>query len=783
VIDELPVALTAAEQRRAAEVGRLRASGAAGIEPLLEMLTDPSWAVRRQVVAALARIGDPAVAPLCVLLRTRRDDEARVAAAVDALAATSGDPLANLGELAADPNPAVAADAAQILGRRRDRRAVPLLAQLTAHADDNVAVAAIEALGRVGGRAAVDALLAAAGTRSFFRVFPAVDVLGRSGDPRAIPALARLLAEPVYALEATRALAKTGEAAAATALAQLLHQPGDALVRGAATAVADLHARHTERYGSASAVESALARSARGEQAVRHLVHALGSADAVEKAAVALVLGILGGELAISALSRLLDAGGAVAEEAARSLRRIGPPSEAQVRQALRDGPSARRRALLPVVSRATVTPELLECLSDPDPEVRALAADAAARIGAVAIVPVLFKLLGDRNPRVVQAAIGAIQSLGSAETKALALEATRHPDASVRRAALRIVAYFGFDEGLDAFTEAIRGDDPRLREVAIGGLPFLDDPRAHEALLAAARDASADVRRVGMRAMGHSASTDARLTATLLRGLEDEDPWVRYYAAQALGRIGANLAAEPLARLLGDPAGQVRIAAVEALAQLRSPLSLDALRTAAASGDPDLERAALVGLGATGRREALPILLAAAVHADPATRLVAVSALSGAGSAEVIPALARAARDVDEGVAAAAAGFLAASAGSDATSELVAIARGMGDREKAVALLAVPADGRIASLLQTLDGADEDVAPLLASALARMRTGLATSALFQALASPNATSRKAAASALAASGTREAIEAIRDAAAGDPDPAVRSVCAVLLAE
>jgi HEAT repeat protein len=772
------VALTGAEQRRAAEVARLKDSGPAGIPELLDMLTDPSWPVRRRVVGALAALGDEAVPALCELLRTRREDETRIAAIVDTLAASGGDPLEAVTRLASEPDPAVVSDAAQILGRRRDRRAVPLLGALVSHGDDNVAVSAVEALGRIGGRAALDALLEAASSGSFFRVFPAIDVLGRSGDPRVIPTLARLLSDPVYVLEATRALAKTGEAAAAAALAQLLGTPGDAVVRVAALAIAELHARHAERYGSAASVEAALARAIRGEQAVRHLVQAIQTADASEKAAIALVLGILGGELAISALSRLLDAGAAVSDEAARSLRRIGAPSEGQVRQALRDGPSARRKALLPIVSRATVTPELLECLGDPDPDVRALAAEAAARVGAVAAVPPLFRLLVDPNPLVVQAAIAAIQALGTADTKALALDAARHPSPAVRRAALRIIAYFGYDEGLDAFTAAIASGDARLREVAIAGLPFLDDPRAHERLLAAGRDPSPEVRRVAMRAMGHSASSDGRLVATLLRGVEDEDAWVRYYAAQALGRLGVDLAGEPLSRLLGDPAGQVRIAAVEALAQIRSPL-----KAAARSGDADLERAALVGLGATRRREALPLLLAAVAHLDPATRLVAVSALSAMGSVDAVPALARAARDADEAVAAAALGFLAAAAGADATSELVEVARALPDREKAVALLAVPADGRIAALLSTLDEADDDLAPLLASALVRMRTPLATSALLRAIGSRNPAARKAAASALAASGDRDGIEAIRVAAGHDPDPAVRNVCAVLLAE
>jgi hypothetical protein len=57
------LALSAEEQRRVGEVERLRAAGRPG--PLVELLVDPSWAVRREVAAALAARGDAAVPPLC----------------------------------------------------------------------------------------------------------------------------------------------------------------------------------------------------------------------------------------------------------------------------------------------------------------------------------------------------------------------------------------------------------------------------------------------------------------------------------------------------------------------------------------------------------------------------------------------------------------------------------------------------------------------------------------------------------------------------------------------
>src|SRR6185295_18652703 len=185
----------------------------------------------------------------CAGLRTQRGDEALIAATVDALVQNTADVLREVAALTGDANPAVVADAAQILGRRRQPGAVPVLTALVTHADDNVAVAAIEALGRIGGPSAVEALISAVQSGNFFRVFPAIDVLGRSGDPRVIAPLAGLLRNPMYLLEAARALGKTAQAAAVAPLASLLSHPSEATLRVAATALAELLARHRERYG------------------------------------------------------------------------------------------------------------------------------------------------------------------------------------------------------------------------------------------------------------------------------------------------------------------------------------------------------------------------------------------------------------------------------------------------------------------------------------------------------------------------------------------------------
>ncbi|HEY6726244.1 MAG TPA: HEAT repeat domain-containing protein, partial [Polyangiaceae bacterium] len=206
------------ESERLQRVRALACSGPGALDDLLAMRLDPSWTVRREVVAALGLLGEAALPALCASLVRERDDETRIAATVDALVASNGDVEPALTRLEPSAAPAVLADVAQILGRRNSRASLETLARLVEHTDDNVAVAAIEALGRVGGRGVVDLLVKAVESRRFFRCFAAIGVLGKSGDPRAIAPLVALLDNAQYGFEAMRALGRTGDRAAVAPL-------------------------------------------------------------------------------------------------------------------------------------------------------------------------------------------------------------------------------------------------------------------------------------------------------------------------------------------------------------------------------------------------------------------------------------------------------------------------------------------------------------------------------------------------------------------------------------
>ena len=769
------------EQERVARIAALGRAGIASIPELIDELIDAAWAVRRAVVATLAEAEPAAMELLCTTLRTSRENEAKIAGLVDALSATQNDVDELLLALAADDSIAVACDAAQILGRRESTRAVPKLRELTTHADDTVALAAVEALGRIGGREALESLLTIAESGSFFRTFPAIDLLGRSRDPRALATLLRLASDPLYATEAVRALGRLADPSAVPALLSQLSRASGSVVCAIALSLVSIHEASEQRFGTGVAIERVISASPRVADLRRQLTLALKRADASEQLALSQMLAWVGEESTVPTLLALLLGTPAVAQVAAASLKKLGAVAEPLLIDALRNGTSEERRWLVPILSgKLAARDALIACLADEDATVRALGCDALARTSDASAASAVFQLLGDADARVGQASLAAIQSLGSDETRRLALQGARSSDARVRRAALRIIGYFGYPEGLEALTDAVRASDERIREAALSGLPFIEDPRALRVLLQAAEHESPRTRISAVRALGHTAG-EPSVHDRLRLALGDVDPWVRYYACQALGKLRDEAATESIAELLRDDFGQVRVAAVEALAHLPGARAFDFLSAALGSDDADLNRAALVALGLSKRTEALPKLLEALSSTQAATRLVALSAIAERGLPDAVHAIAKCTRDTDEGVRVAATGFLAARSDLAATHELLALLFEDPSRESLIRALESPVPGRCEAVSSALSSADDPLASSLVTVLARMRSEQSMAAIRAALASPNDAARRAAASALVALQDAPSAAALARAALGDPDAEVRRICTVSL--
>jgi HEAT repeat protein len=259
-----------------------------------------------------------------------------------------------------------------------------------------------------------------------------------------------------------------------------------------------------------------------------------------------------------------------------------------------------------------------------------------------------------------------------------------------------------------------------------------------------------------------------------------DQDPWVRYYACQALGNAGDASATATLLTLAQDPAGQVRVAAVDALAKLATPEALEALGRAALHEDLEVRRTALAGLGLTKAPGIVQLLLDASYAADTATRLVAVSGLAHYGETAALARVCEVAHgDPEPSVQNAAIELLSECPTSQATVALIALLATASHRTRAVNALSRHVSARSTQLSASLEDASAEVAEALVTVLTSLPIDSAEPLLLAALKLPNEPARRAAARALRFAFESElASEALARAASQDPDPEVRRVAA-----
>ncbi len=756
--------LTTAERARVDHVDLLVASDPVPIGELLAVLDDPSWSVRRAGVSALASLGDDGVAELCRWLGEVRTTEHGIAAAIDALVTSRGATTnAAVIALCGHPQTPVIEDAARILGRRGASEAVTTLGALLAHPSDNVALAAIEALGAIGGAGTVEDLVVLIRTRNFFRTFPAMQVAARTGDPRVIGALAELLDDELYRPEAIRALGHTGSALAVAPLTALVEREAGATVGVVAEALTELVSQAARSGASSQVVSTVHAMLAPLRD---RFVVAL--ATARDRVPLLNVLGMIGdaGTLAVLA--------GSPEPAAVRAIEVLARRDEDALLIALASADPALRLAGLPLASSARVAPAVRAALADDEPEIRARACEALARIGDVTAVDALFAMLDDPSPRVGHAATAAIGALGVAGTAARVIAVLRSGSTRVRRHALRLVAYLGSDGLFDAVVGALGDPDPRIAELAVAALVSLGDPRVDATLATAASSASETVRAAAVRAAGQR-----RLESIVTRGLDDDSARVRYCACQALGQLGDARHSAALVARLADAAPQVRIAAIEAIARLDTPETWQILVSVAHSQNPDEQRAALIGIAGHDQPVATDILLAAARAPELATRLFALSGLVRSRDPRALVALGAALHDDHEAVRDAALSLLDERDDRETSELLLATAAITPDPAAPIhAAVSRARPIRIATIAERLATADAVEARALAAALGRMADPRATAALFGALAAPSAAARREAALTLVAIGAPGAIAAATDLARRDPDPDVRHACA-----
>lgn len=313
------------------------------------------------------------------------------------------------------------------------------------------------------------------------------------------------------------------------------------------------------------------------------------------------------------------------------------------LRERLRDADATVRRiALLDLADQEEerLLPCLLRLLRDEAPGVRQEAARRLAAWERADSVEALVAALDDADTKVAEAAAQSLAELKDPTSGVWVLPALASARAFVRARALRALRELRLPASLAPSLALLVDPDAEVRREAVGVIGWLKPAEALPYLSEMARDdASADVRRAAVAALGFVEVHDRAVEAALHAGLNDAEWSVREEAATTLGKLRWVDALAALVAALSDRHWQVALRAARAIGRLREaagsawPALVELLEHPLAN----VRKEAVIALGELRRPEALPALERASRDADPDVRKLARLALAAIGQ-EVRP-------------------------------------------------------------------------------------------------------------------------------------------------
>ena len=740
-----------------------------------------NWQLRGLAVRNLRQRATTAeIAHLLDTLRRGYQDLNVVSSALQVLAANR-DVISPLIELLSDPQPDLRMHAALALGNVGDPVAVPALISALDDEEPNVRFHAIEALGAIGAGDAVDRLADIARSGDFFLSFPAVAALGRTDDPRVASALTSLLDDELLRPAVVDTLAQTGDEDAVAPLVAVLNRGIDPDgVAQIAAALDRIRAREDDTFGAGAHIVD-LARRALSVSGIR----ALASAVEQNRQPLRSLITVLGwsGSAALETLIRVVGVS-EVAAEAADALTSIGSEAVEALIDQLTAGDRPSRIAaasLLGGLADTRAVPPLMAALGGVDAELTTAAAGALARLGDPAALDPLLALFGHEQATVRQAAIAAVNSVGADATAAKVCPLLEDADARVRACAVRVAGYFGFGECISTMFRLLADPDEDVRRAVIEQLPILGDPRALPTLIGLLAGETPRNRAAAAHALRHA--DGPAVTEALTRALDDEDAWVRYFAADAIGPRAGIEAAPVLTHLAqSDRAPHVRIAALRALTIVDAVIAGEIAAPLVDDCDPEVGAEALTSVASSSHPQADDLLEHAIKSGDPFKRRAAIRALAARPTAHAAELLAWAAGlDDSPELPRLLIDSLAQMAAVDndtprkaAVTALTTLATTAETRDAALRSLAGLPERVVPDLAEALRGSRTKTKLTMVEALARMRHPRASEALRIALHDKDPAVRRAAIAAFGRLGTRAAAEDVSRLTTADPDPRVR---------
>lgn len=210
--------------------------------------------------------------------------------------------------------------------------------------------------------------------------------------------------------------------------------------------------------------------------------------------------------------------------------------------------------------------------------------------------------------------------------TVAALIAALKDADAEVRAAAARSLGELHDTTAVPALMAIAKDPNKEVRRAVINALSDLEDHRSLDIFLDAANDADPEVRERAANTLGDL--KDPRAVPVLTTLLKDKVADVRQQAANSLGNFELTAAPQGLLDAINDPDADVRQAAINTVADMRDPRAVPSLKARLGDSNGDVREEAVRALSEIRDASALEAIIGAMKDPRPEVRRAAAQAL-----------------------------------------------------------------------------------------------------------------------------------------------------------
>lgn len=372
-------------------------------------------------------------------------------------------------------------------------------------------------------------------------------------------------------------------------------------------------------------------------------------------------------ECALVLITGLYDSDTRVRKAVSDALISLSEMALNPLTSALQTSDRAVRRNILLILEKITekqpavakkVEEVLLNYLKDPDPVVKAQAAENLGKMKSKKAIPLIFPLLNDINFWVRSLAslvLGELGSIADEETKKKIIEALlgRLDDINpwVRRSACESLGKLKAKEAIEKISElALFDQSDIVRDAAVDALKMIGTfslPPFQKALTS--KEIKEKVQAINtLVKIGESGLTD------LISLLRTEDGELKTVVSSILGQIKSPKTAEYLLQVLKTEKGDIPILLINALSEMREEKVVRYLISLLSHPDPLLADETKRSLEKMGEY-ALPFLLEELNNQDPKVRMKVCEILGNIGKEDALSPLTKKMADENPWVRAAA--------------------------------------------------------------------------------------------------------------------------------